>query len=356
MNNQSRTNVQTLAPTRGANALAVANRFDGYDEAKIELIKKTVAKGASNDELELFLHLASTYHLDPFLKEIWFIKRYKKEGGQYVLDPNSPALIMTSRDGYLKISQMNPAFDGLNSFEVREGDEFEYDSVNDTVKHKFGTKRGKIIGAWAKCLHKTRKPAVVFVPFDEYNQESNVWKTYPSAMIRKVAEVIVLKRQFSISGLVTQEELTREFESVDGNVLDISYELVNDMSRPVNTAPIAPPVSNASSDVSMRRESVCGQSSENTRPESSVTDNAAITNSSRVLDNQRQAVLKMAEAKHLSALDLEEVIDGATGGKALENCTQEDLSKVIQSLNKWKPNQNETSKGSFELNEDDLPF
>ena len=49
----------------------------GLTPAQIELVKRTVAKGATDDELQMFLHLANKYNLDPFAKEIWFIKRVK---------------------------------------------------------------------------------------------------------------------------------------------------------------------------------------------------------------------------------------------------------------------------------------
>ena len=68
---------------------------------QIELMKRTVAKGATDDEFKMFLHLAHKYGLDPFAKEIWFIKY-----------DNSNPTIMTSRDGYLKIAQSNPDFEG----------------------------------------------------------------------------------------------------------------------------------------------------------------------------------------------------------------------------------------------------
>lgn len=170
-----------------------------FDETKLQVIKNTVAKGATNDEFQMFIHLCQRYSLDPFLKEIWFIK--------YGNSQDSP-IIMTSRDGYLKIAQQNDNFEGLKSFVVREGDIFEIDAQTDAVIHKFGAKRGKIIGAWAAAYHKTRRPAVCFVEFEEYKKNSDVWKKYPSAMIQKVAEVFVLKRQFGISGLVTQEEMS----------------------------------------------------------------------------------------------------------------------------------------------------
>lgn len=167
-----------------------------FSQDQVELVKRTVAKGSTDDELKMFLYLSQKYNLDPFAKEIWFIK-YK----------DTPT-IMTSRDGYLKIAQNNPDYEGLISFAVCEGDEFSIDAANYSVSHRFGAKRGKVIGAWARCDRKGRNPQICFVPFSEYAGTSNIWKQYPSAMIQKVAEVFVLKRQFTISGLVTTEELS----------------------------------------------------------------------------------------------------------------------------------------------------
>jgi phage recombination protein Bet len=175
-------------------------------QEQIDLVKRTVAKEATNDELQMFLYLAQKYGLDPFKKEIWFIKRAKKVDGKYDYE-NADTIIMTSRDGYLKIAQSDPDFDGLKSFVVREGDHFEIDAQTDQITHKFGAKRGKIIGAWAVAYHKKRRPVICFVDIDEYRQSSPTWSKYPSAMIQKVAEVFVLKRQFAINGLVTQEEI-----------------------------------------------------------------------------------------------------------------------------------------------------
>lgn len=178
-----------------------------FSRDQIELVKRTVAKGSTDDELQMFLYLAQKYGLDPFRKEIWFIKRAKKNAdGKYDYE-NAESVIMTSRDGYLKIAQSDPDFDGVKSFVVKEGDHFEIDAMTDQVVHRFGMKRGKIMGAWAIAYHKKRKPVICFVEFDEYKGTGPIWSKYPSAMIQKVAEVFVLKRQYSINGLVTQEEI-----------------------------------------------------------------------------------------------------------------------------------------------------
>lgn len=159
---------------------------------KIDTIKQTVAKGASDAQLEMFLTLADRYGLDPFLKEIWFV----------------PGVgIITSRDGYLKVAQRDPDFDGIVSAAVCAGDDFEMDPVQPTIRHRFGAQRGLIIGAYAVVFHKRRRPAVCFASLSEYRKTGGVWSTYTSAMICKVAEVMALKRQFGISGLVSEEEI-----------------------------------------------------------------------------------------------------------------------------------------------------
>lgn len=177
-----------------------------FTREEIDLIKRTVAQGATDDELKLLLYLAVRYGLDPFAREIWFIRRKRRIKGtdKYEYVPT----YMVSRDGYLKAAKRDPDFEGLQSFVVREGDHFEVDAENFRVVHRFGAKRGKILGAWAIAYHRRRKPVICFVDFEEYNDpESSVWEKYPSAMIQKVAEVFVLRRQFDIAGLVAREEL-----------------------------------------------------------------------------------------------------------------------------------------------------
>lgn len=159
---------------------------------KIDTIRQTVAKGATDAQLEMFLTLAERYQLDPFLKEIWF---------------SSQLGIITGRDGYLKIAMRHPDYDGIVSCAVRDGDEFVMEPLEPTVKHKFGPKRGNVIGAYAVAFRKGRRPSVCYADMAEYRKGGEVWGKYQSAMICKVAEVMALKRQFGISGLVTEEEV-----------------------------------------------------------------------------------------------------------------------------------------------------
>lgn len=189
--------MSAITKTNGnGSAIATSN---GMTAEQVNLIKKTVAKDASDDELGMFLHLAKTYDLDPFAKEIWFIKF----GGK--------ATIFTSRDGYLKIANGHPAMEGLVSDVVRTNDTLV--RTPEGVSHQYGNPRGEITGAYALVFRSDRKfPTYYFADYSEYRGNTDIWKKYASAMILKVAEAMALKRAFSISGLVTREEMDVEQE------------------------------------------------------------------------------------------------------------------------------------------------
>ena len=181
------------------NSIAVKNQ---WTQEQIDTIKKTVAAGASEAELQMFLHLATKYQLDPFAKEIFLIQLPSKNGSR-----NS---IMTSRDGYLSIAERNPHYQGMDSDAVYENDNFVKD--NNGIHHTYSPKnRGRLIGGFAAVYRDDRKTAsYFFAPIGDYFKENQVWRQYPHAMIVKVAESMALKRAFSISGLVTQEEIQND--------------------------------------------------------------------------------------------------------------------------------------------------
>ena len=183
-----------------------------FTEEEIETIKRTVASDANTDELKMFLHVAKSYGLDPFNKEIFFWKVKGKP------------TIMTSRDGYLKIADRHPQYDGLVSDVVRKNDSFKKNA--DGIEHEYGTERGDIVGAYALVYRKDRSyPVYVFAPFAEYRADTKVWYKYPSAMILKVAESMALKRSFSVSGLVSREEM--DVQQLQDNDQDNSFSRKN---------------------------------------------------------------------------------------------------------------------------------
>src|SRR5215207_8377898 len=68
---------------------------------QIDLIKKTVANGASDNELALFLQVAKRSGLDPFTRQVHFVKRGDR------------ATIQTGIDGYRAIAERTGTLAGI---------------------------------------------------------------------------------------------------------------------------------------------------------------------------------------------------------------------------------------------------
>lgn len=144
------------------------------DETMLNTLKETVCKGATVPQFRMFIEVCKRTGLDPFLKEIWFV----------------PGVgVMAGRDGYLRVANEHPMFDGMDT-------KVERDAQSKPVK------------ATCSVYRKDRShPITCEAYYNEYKKSGNVWQTYPSAMISKVAEVLALKRSFSINGVVTEEEI-----------------------------------------------------------------------------------------------------------------------------------------------------
>lgn len=165
-----------------------------------ELIRSTAARDASPQELEAFISVALSYGLNPLKKEIYFTKA----GGK--------AVTMTSRDGYLAIANRSEQFDGMEADVVYKGDKLER-NADGSLSIVYGENHltfddSFLIGAFCNVFRKDRKrTSTVFVSYDDYKKDNPIWRTYKKSMILKVAESMALKRAFSLSGLVTEEEM-----------------------------------------------------------------------------------------------------------------------------------------------------
>ncbi len=187
--------------------LPVTTNESQWSREQVELIKRTVAKGASDDELKLFLHLASRYDLDPFTRQIWFIKY------------GDDAHIFTGRDGFLHIAHRSGAFNGMQTQLREEPIGFEIRYYNRKEKKVEVLKRPSQFVAVCTVYRKDMsEPFVCEVWESEYSTGQGLWPTKRRVMIQKVAEASTLRRAFDISGLYLPEEVSEnevEVVSVD---------------------------------------------------------------------------------------------------------------------------------------------
>ncbi|MED0738950.1 phage recombination protein Bet [Aneurinibacillus thermoaerophilus] len=158
-------------------------QYNKFEDPKYrDLVRRTVAKGATDDELDEFLYYAQARGLDPMLKQIYLIIRSTRnpQTGLY----ENKATIQTSIEGLRMIA----ARTGYHAGTERE---VLYDE------------NGKIKGATARVYRSDWKvPATETVSFWEYAQRgrdgqvAGLWATKPETMIKKVAEAAALRLAF----------------------------------------------------------------------------------------------------------------------------------------------------------------
>lgn len=158
-----------------------------FTRDQIDLIKKTIAVGATDDELKLFLYQARRTGLDPLNRQIYFVKRGEK------------AVMQTSIDGFRVIAERSNKYAGQDNPIFEEGEN--------------GTPRKCTVNIYRFGPDSQRYLAAVGVAYwKEYCPEAGkdfMWKKMPHTMLEKVAEAKALRKAFpqDLSGLYTDEEM-----------------------------------------------------------------------------------------------------------------------------------------------------
>lgn len=171
---------------------------DQYELGKLQVdtILATYGKNMEVSDFMLFLSKAKQYGLSI---ERWEIRWYK--------DNKQNIVMFAGRDWFLSLAHRDPRFSWLNSSEVCEKDKFELDIANQKIVHQHTwSDRWAIIWAYAIAYAKDSIPVIERVSISDYDKKSMVWNTHKSQMIKKVAEVHALKKQFGISWLYWTEE------------------------------------------------------------------------------------------------------------------------------------------------------
>lgn len=180
-------------------ALTAPQVTNWEDQELVKAIKDTVCRGATDSQFRMFAEVCKATGLNPWLREIWFV-------------PNVG--VMAGRDGYLRIANDHPMFDGMSTTVERDAE-------------------GIPIKATCSVWRKDRAHPITCEAFyNEYRKNSQVWQTYKSAMISKVAEVLALKRSFSINGIVTEEEIGEHKLAAQDAQQDVAQRKIKELSAP----------------------------------------------------------------------------------------------------------------------------
>lgn len=167
-----------------------------FSDEQVQLLRDGYAPGASQIEFRMLLEVARLRRLNPFLKQIHFVKRRSKD---------------TRTDQWVETWTSQVSIDGLRAIAQRTG---LYDGQDEPVFER--DKEGLILSAKV-CVYRKdwSRPAVGVARWSEYVQTTRdgkptkFWDTMPHVMIGKCAEALALRKAFpeDLAGVFTDEEM-----------------------------------------------------------------------------------------------------------------------------------------------------
>ncbi len=175
-----------------SNALAISG--SGYSNEQIDLIKRTICRGANDDELSMFMMVCNRTGLDPFSRQIHAVKRWNNQTQREEMS------IQTGIDGFRLIAERTGKYAG--------NDDPVYDNEDGQHPQKATVTVWKMVGNQRVPFTRSARWSE-FVQTKKDGSPTKFWKQMPYLMLGKVAEALALRTAFpqELSGLYTSEEM-----------------------------------------------------------------------------------------------------------------------------------------------------